>query len=644
MTRSLADAVLQWIVAHWQFAAAIVAAVGAALGVVVKLYQLYDRWQKKKTEVADAAAQVLREREQQAKLDTIADGVKKILEAQGKLHGAEANVSAEGQIATATEHYTSAAKTLAQSTDEKSKEAFELLVKGDTTAAKQVFRKILEEKRRDATTENKEASIAARNLAALMRLEDAEKAAELYTESAELDPDNVQSLIDSGDLFIKIGQLDRARGAYAKALERAERAQSKELKTIARKKLGDVLDSIGDGERLDTALGVYRESLKVRERLAKDDNSYKRDQAISHEKIGDVLYDLSNPLETLKALRDLAIVEHLAGDDHEDHGWLDSLIVKAKLNQIMRATTEQTEALDAYRASLEIRAHFHDVENPASVGDLIMLHEKIGDMLVAQRDLEGAERAYRESFNAAQDMNVNLTRLHDKLGDVLMADQERLEDAMKCYEATLQNNGTGERESAKSHEKIGDAQRCQGNRKDARDEYKLALSTLAKLAHTDPENMGTQIDLSILQEKLGDMLVKQRAKKALVEACEVYVSCKVIREKLAKLDPNNAHRQRVLARSYERIGEAQGRLGNEQDARDAWDEAYRIYKSLMDRNPGNAQEPLFLVEPLLQIGALKGGIEGQKELAQAHAILQGEAAVVSRLDSNGRAWVAKKMA
>ena len=68
--------------------------------------------------------------------------------------------------------------------------------------------------------------------------------------------------------------------------------------------VGDVL--VDQGE-LAEALKAYRDSLAIRERLAKADPGnagWQRDLSVSYFKVGDVLKDQGNLTEALKAFRD----------------------------------------------------------------------------------------------------------------------------------------------------------------------------------------------------------------------------------------------------------------------------------------------------------------------------------------------------
>ncbi len=160
-------------------------------------------------------------------------------------------VSGEAQ-ARAAERIEEAATNIAQSTDERSRRAFELLEKGDTSGAKKLLGEILEIKASEGKAANKEAAQAARNIAAFTRLQNVAEAADLYARAAELDPDNLENWIDLGDTSKHAGRLTEASRAFSAAIEIADHGQRAWWSMTARNRLGDVRVLEGNlGEALE---------------------------------------------------------------------------------------------------------------------------------------------------------------------------------------------------------------------------------------------------------------------------------------------------------------------------------------------------------------------------------------------------------
>src|SRR5262249_62348773 len=91
----------------------------------------------------------------------------------------------------------------------------------------------------------------------------------------------------------------------------------------------------------------------------------------------------------------------------------------------------------------------------------------------------------------------------------------------------------------------------------------LAIRVAQSAAEHD--NAGWQSDLSVSQERIGDVL---RAQGNLAAALESYTSAHAIRERLAAADPGNAGWQSDLSVSHETIGGVLRAQGNHAPAPD----------------------------------------------------------------------------
>ena len=103
-----------------------------------------------------------------------------------------------------------------------------------------------------------------------------------------------------------------------------------------------------------------------------------------------------------------------------------------------------------------------------------------------------------------------------------------------------------------------------------------------RLAKADPANAGWQRDLSVSQEKLGDVLVQQGN---LAEALAGFKAALAIRKRLANADPANAGWQRDLSVSHERVGTVLAAQGNLADALAAFEDALAIAERLANADP-----------------------------------------------------------
>jgi tetratricopeptide (TPR) repeat protein len=112
------------------------------------------------------------------------------------------------------------------------------------------------------------------------------------------------------------------------------------------------------------------------------------------------------------------------------------------------------------------------------------------------------------------------------------------------------NNTDLQRDLSVSQERIGDLLEAQGRLAAALVSHQAALGIRERLAKADPNNTGWQRDLSVAQENVGDVL---RTQGNLPGALASYQASLAIRDRLAKADPSNAEWQRDLSASHERM-------------------------------------------------------------------------------------------
>ncbi len=109
--------------------------------------------------------------------------------------------------------------------------------------------------------------------------------------------------------------------------------------------------------------------------------------------------------------------------------------------------------------------------------------------------------------------------------------------------------------------------------------YRESLAVSQRLAAADPSNAGWQRDLSVSQEKLGDVL---RAQGDLAGALGAYRESLAVSQRLAAADPSNAGWQRDLSVSYWRMAIMAEKAGTG-DAAAWWRLAYETLSALQQR-------------------------------------------------------------
>ncbi|HEY1931509.1 MAG TPA: tetratricopeptide repeat protein [Acetobacteraceae bacterium] len=142
-----------------------------------------------------------------------------------------------------------------------------------------------------------------------------------------------------------------------------------------------------------------------------------------------------------------------------------------------------------------------------------------------------------------------------------------------------------QRDLSVSDEKVGDVLVAQGNLPEALNRYRDGLAIAERLARADPGNAGWQDDLSLSHEKVGDVLVAQGN---LPEALVNYRADRAIMDRLARADPGNAGWQRDLSASDEKVGDVLVAQGNLPEALQSYRDGLAIAERLARTDPGNA--------------------------------------------------------
>ncbi|MFI5015289.1 MAG: tetratricopeptide repeat protein [Hyphomicrobiales bacterium] len=162
--------------------------------------------------------------------------------------------------------------------------------------------------------------------------------------------------------------------------------------------------------------------------------------------------------------------------------------------------------------------------------DNVWIWIELGDLWVMRGSLAEAEKAFRAATESARrsgderDLSVS----YNRVGDVQVA-QGDLAGALKSYRDSLAirdrlatsdpGNAGWQRDLSVSYEKIGDVQVAQGDLSGALKSYRDSLAIRERLATSDPGNAGWQRDLSVSYTKLADAHGKMneptRAREAL---------------------------------------------------------------------------------------------------------------------------------
>jgi tetratricopeptide (TPR) repeat protein len=391
--------------------------------------------------------------------------------------------------------------------------------------------------------------------------------------------------------------------------------------SVAYNELGDVRVRQGN---LAEALTSYRASLAIRERLFEADPNnagWQSALSLSYGKVGQVLVDQGNLAEAIASLRgSIAVGERLTRAYPNNHN-LDHLSVSyTKIGNALRTQANRVEALSFFRKSHDIREWLAKTEPNSTRMQLNLSgsYENIGDELLAQGELAEALASYRNSVPTIERLanadpsntgwQRDLAMAYGRVGRVLLA-QGEADQALTSFRDGLiiterlansdPNNAGWQRDLSVSYEKVGDALKEKGLLAEALTSFRRSLAISERLAKTDPSNAVWQHDLSVFYEKVGGVLAEQgnlgealashrtTEQGSLEEPLKLFRNSLEIRERLAKADPGDTHRQRGLSMSYKKVGAVLAEQGNLAEARAFFRDSLAIAERLANAEPSS---------------------------------------------------------
>jgi tetratricopeptide (TPR) repeat protein len=181
-------------------------------------------------------------------------------------------------------------------------------------------------------------------------------------------------------------------------------------------------------------------------------------------------------------------------------------------------------------------------------------------------------------------------------------------------------NAVAQRDLSLSQEKLGDLMVRVGNGVEAERLYRQSLAIRERLAGADPGNAVVQRDISGSLNRLAD-LIGNRA-----EAERLYRQSLAIRERLAEADPGSAEAQRDLSVVQERLGVLMVRVGNGAEAERLYRQSLAIRERLAKADPESAHAQRDLSVSLNQLGELMvrvgNGAEAERLYRQSLGIAE----------------------
>ena len=314
------------------------------------------------------------------------------------------------------------------------------------------------------------------------------------------------------------------------------------------------------------------------------------------------------------AQRALSLFQTQAVADGEMDAWF-------VLGDVKWAAGQSIDAEQAYQQAKRIlheRLLATQPDSPRWLRDLAIAHSKLGDVRMAQGQLDAAAQAFSEDLVistrlvALDPANTgwlrDLAAAHSRLGDVRMK-QGQLDAAAQIFSEGLAictrlvaldpANTNWLRDLAVAHGWLGDVRMEQGQLDAAAQAFTKYHAILARLAALDPANTGWLRDLAVAHSRLGDVRMAQGQLDAAAQAFSEYHA---IFSQLVALDPVNTSWLRELAVAHSKLGDVRMVQGQLDAAAQAFSEGMGIRTRLVALDPTNSSWQYDLAITLFKLG------------------------------------------
>ncbi|THD47223.1 MAG: ATP-binding protein [Bradyrhizobium sp.] len=242
------------------------------------------------------------------------------------------------------------------------------------------------------------------------------------------------------------------------------------------------------------------------------------------------------------------------------------------------------------------------VENQLAVAD-----QRIGDLLRARGDFDGARFAYEDwrarsaSLRAEQPTDTLWLRNDmfsiQRLGDLAMssgsADGVQMASALfgdylllaSEFSAARPQDAIGVEALFNAHERVGDAALAGGDADAAKREYLDMQRHAEGLIGFDAANFRWREDFAVASQRLGAARLAQADAMGALAEFQTYLS---LSQALAAKDPDVAGAKYDVANAEEKVGDALRALGRLQEARQAYASDESVMATLSGDHPQNA--------------------------------------------------------
>jgi tetratricopeptide (TPR) repeat protein len=465
------------------------------------------------------------------------------------------------------------------------------------------------------------------------------------------------SLRDRANLDVRLGILGEIGEAFRKLCGRdPQNPQWLRDLGFALEFHGEALIARGD---LPAALGVLKESIAARERLAKDrpdDVGAEMNLAIVNDRISNVLMEQGDVGQALQAQqRKLAICERLV-----ERGVkvveVELAATHGAIGRLQMMLGNPGAALDSFKACQSLFAQLvqADPRNVTRLSDLATTHGNMAGSLVELGDLSGAlasvETAYAIfrrladadpqnvqwllGLSSSLDQRSTMQRIGGDIPGAIESMQASLIIARRLADARPEN-AAWQRTLGISHMHLGQLLEDHNNIPAALQNYDSFRRIAERLVGLDPTNAQDARLAGIAHALIAGVL---EVEGDLEGALDEYGRALALQEHCAALDPANAEALRDTAIANDKIGAIQDRLGNVAAARRSSERSLEIFARLMARNASDRRSRMLSVPARLRLAALDDD-KAEAHLAAALDLLTSDPGIAGT--EQGRSLIAR---
>jgi tetratricopeptide (TPR) repeat protein/KaiC/GvpD/RAD55 family RecA-like ATPase len=340
-----------------------------------------------------------------------------------------------------------------------------------------------------------------------------------YLDSGAVSTKAAQELLEKGEIALKaLGELGRS--------QELDDAQIKTLLTIS-----DVYGQLGDSDKAFTrVVSAYQRLANA----PPDREESQLLLWKSYFRIGDALIAKSDDVHARESYqRGLSIAERFAAMKPADSGWQDNLLfLHDKLGEALRAGDDLTGALQHYEKSIAIEERVITQQPDNKIffqARMSATRNRIGDALADRGDLNKALEQYRTAMDLSSNVSqakpedlgyrVTLTVRYSRIGTTLAKLNDR-NGALQALNIAMENrkqlterdpsNTLYQAHLASSLVALGDFFMSDKDKlDDAIRDYQAAVEIRQRLADKDPNNKAWQQNLADDQRKLEAALAKK---------------------------------------------------------------------------------------------------------------------------------------